>query len=160
TFFGTKVSDTSERVRSRPISRVLSRAAIHLGCASPRTSSDLPGSSCGHTQHSPIRSCSGWGLPCHTRYRVRGALLPHLFTLTGLASGGIFSVALSVGSRLPGVTWHPAQWSPDFPPGLRVPAAAWPTPRRPLNDFPRDGKFPAFTREPACACGRHSARRR
>ncbi|KTD76139.1 hypothetical protein Lwor_2257 [Legionella worsleiensis] len=30
--------------------------------------------------------------------------------------GGIFSVALSVGSHLPGVTWHPALWSPDFPP--------------------------------------------
>jgi len=30
--------------------------------------------------------------------------------------GGIFSVALSVGSRPPGVTWHPALWSPDFPP--------------------------------------------
>ena len=29
--------------------------------------------------------------------------------------GGIFSVALSVGSRPPGVTWHPALWSPDFP---------------------------------------------
>ncbi|AGZ33699.1 hypothetical protein PVLB_04460 [Pseudomonas sp. VLB120] len=28
----------------------------------------------------------------------------------------MFSVALSVGSRLPGVTWHPALWSPDFPP--------------------------------------------
>jgi hypothetical protein len=33
-----------------------------------------------------------------------------------MGSGGIFSVALSVGSRLPGVTWHPALWSPDFPP--------------------------------------------
>ena len=30
--------------------------------------------------------------------------------------GGLLSVALSVGSRLPGVTWHPALWSPDFPP--------------------------------------------
>ena len=30
----------------------------------------------------PIWSCSGWGLPCHLRYRKRGALLPHLFTLT------------------------------------------------------------------------------
>ena len=29
--------------------------------------------------------------------------------------GGMFSVALSVGSRLPGITWHPARWSPDFP---------------------------------------------
>src|SRR5580692_7283244 len=32
---------------SRPLSRVLSRAVIPLGCASPRTSSDLPGSPCG-----------------------------------------------------------------------------------------------------------------
>jgi len=30
--------------------------------------------------------------------------------------GGLFSVALSIDSRLPGVTWHPALWSPDFPP--------------------------------------------
>jgi hypothetical protein len=29
--------------------------------------------------------------------------------------GGMFSVALSVGSRRPGVTWHFALWSPDFP---------------------------------------------
>jgi hypothetical protein len=28
----------------------------------------------------------------------------------------MFSVALSIGSRRPGVTWHPALWSPDFPP--------------------------------------------
>ena len=28
---------------------------------------------------------------------------------------GIFSVALAVGSHRPGVTWHPALWSPDFP---------------------------------------------
>ena len=30
-------------------------------------------------------------------------------------NGGIFSVALSVSSRLPGVTWRPALRSPDFP---------------------------------------------
>jgi len=30
--------------------------------------------------------------------------------------GGLFSVALSMGSRPPGVTWRPARWSPDFPP--------------------------------------------
>jgi len=29
--------------------------------------------------------------------------------------GGIFSVALSVGSRLPGITWLLALRSPDFP---------------------------------------------
>ena len=33
-------------------------------------------------------------------------------------SGGIISVALSVGLRPPGVTWHLALWSPDFPPRL------------------------------------------
>ena len=34
---------------SWPISRVLSRTVIHLGCTSPCTSSDLPGNSVGHT---------------------------------------------------------------------------------------------------------------
>ena len=60
--------------RSRPISRVLSRTTIHLGCASPRTSSDLPGSLYGPyvppqvrvpgTACFPIWSCSRRGLPC------------------------------------------------------------------------------------------------
>jgi len=55
---------------------------------------------------------------CHRR----GALLPHPFTLTGHDPlpgndlGGLFSVALSVGSRPPGVTWHVIRGSPDFPP--------------------------------------------
>jgi len=30
----------------------------------------------------PIWSCSEWGLPRHPSYLERGALLPHLFTLT------------------------------------------------------------------------------
>ena len=30
-------------------------------------------------------------------------------------AGGLFSVALSIGSRLPGVTWRPVRRSPDFP---------------------------------------------
>ena len=67
----------------------------------------------------PIWSCSGRGLPCRFRCRKCGALLPHHFTLTqGARSsvGGIFSVALSVGSRPPGVTWRPVLRSPDFPP--------------------------------------------
>ena len=41
--------------------------------------------------------------------------------------GGIFSAALSVGSRPPGVTWRPVLWCPDFPLPLRT-AAAQPTP--------------------------------
>jgi hypothetical protein len=48
--------------------------------------------------------------------RVAGELLPHRFTLTVLADGGLFSVALSVGLPPLGVTQHPALWSPDFPP--------------------------------------------
>ncbi len=30
--------------------------------------------------------------------------------------GGLLSAALVVGSRPPAVSWHPALWSPDFPP--------------------------------------------
>ena len=41
-------------------------------------------------------------------------------------AGGIFSAALAVDSRPPGVTWHLALWSPDFPPschaGQRLPS--------------------------------------
>src|SRR5258708_37366755 len=36
------------------------------------------------------------------------------FAVKGL--GGLFSVALSVGSRPPGVTWHLIRRSPAFPP--------------------------------------------
>ena len=110
---------------SRPISRVLSWATIHLGRASPRASSDLPGSPCGPQVRGRSRRASLFGLApggvcraaecCHRR----GALLPHRFTLTVSALlrrlGGLLSVALSVGSRPPGVTWHLALWSPDFP---------------------------------------------
>ena len=114
---------------SRPISRVLSWAAIHLGRISRCASSNLPGSRADYTFEDeprcpPIWSCSGRGLPCRLRYRRRGALLPHHFTLTPLARGergGIFSVALAVGLRLPGVTWRPVLWSPDFPPSRETP---------------------------------------
>src|SRR5690554_5084323 len=38
----------------------------------------------------PIWSCSEWGLPCHSSYLERGALLPHLFTLTLQARRFVF----------------------------------------------------------------------
>ena len=66
--------------------------------------------------------CSKWGLPCRLCCQRRGALLPHHFTLTrarqaiGEHVGGVFSAALSITSRRPGVTRHFALWSPDFPP--------------------------------------------
>ena len=57
----------------------------------------------GPTLRFPIWSCTRWGLPCRSCHHGRGALLPHLFTLTipkESESGGIFSVALS---RIPAV---------------------------------------------------------
>ena len=83
-------SGRQERSGSRPVSRVLSRAAIHLGHTSPCASSDLPGSGAGHASRSPIWSCSGWGLPCHRCHHRRGALLPHLFTLTRMVRAVCF----------------------------------------------------------------------
>jgi|GEM_PF-5588602 len=89
-----------------------------LGRPRPRTI--YPGGLNGAGRHrsSPIRSFSGWGLPCHFRHRKRGALLPHRFTLAARSRevGGLFSVALSLGLRPVGVTNHPDPWSPDFPP--------------------------------------------
>ena len=59
----------------------------------------------------PIRSCSRWGLPCRPCCQGRGALLPHRFALArgppcGACAGGLFSVALSLGSPPPAVNRH------------------------------------------------------
>ena len=79
-------------------------ATIPLGLSLLKGSSDLPGSlnGAGHSS-SPIWSCFAWGLPCQPDYSDRGALLPHLFTLTsarGTDQSGMFSVALAVAVRL------------------------------------------------------------
>ena len=47
-------------------------------------------------------------------YRTLSALP----VLAERAIGGLLSAALVVGLHRPGVTWHPALWSPDFPPPL------------------------------------------
>ena len=70
----------------------------------------------------PIRYCSRWGLPCRTCCQIRGGLLPHPFTLTRPAhrrSGGLLSVALSLGSPPPDVIRHRVSMEP----GLSSPAA-------------------------------------
>lgn len=68
----------------------------------------------------PLFGLAPGGVFPATGLRRRGALLPHLFTLAVAPRearlGGVFSVALSVGLRPPGVTWRPVLWSPDFPP--------------------------------------------
>ena len=69
----------------------------------------------------PIRSCSRWGLPCRRRYRQRGALLPHRFTLAVPSRCRAEQAVCSL--------WHypwartrrtlsgtVCPWSPDFPP--------------------------------------------
>ncbi len=113
-------SGCQRRSGSRPVSRVLSWAIIHLGPPSPVASCDLPESAAGHGIAFLFGLAPGGVYLATACYHVCGALLPHHFTLTdpGLSTrtGGIFSVALSVDSRPPGVTWHPALWSPDFPP--------------------------------------------
>ncbi len=142
--------------RSRPISRVLSRTTIPLGCASPRTSSDLPGSLHGpcvrrlRTACFPIWSCSRRGLPCHrmlppARCALTAPFHPYRPHCCGL--GGLLSVALSVGSRPPGVTWRLALGSPDFPPRLRA-AVVWPTPARMVRAAGHGSKSIALVSEP------------
>ena len=88
-----------ERNARRPISRVLSLReqgmTIHLGRPSPNASCGLPGRRRGNPPAqgrspmpvAPIRPSSRWGLPCRRRYRRRGALLPHPFTLTRRSRG-------------------------------------------------------------------------
>lgn len=117
-FFGLK-SRGRRRSESRSVSRVLSRTAIPLRQPSLTASSNLPGSSAGHANGSLFGLAPGGVYLATDCYQPRGALLPHLFTLTGTeVLRRLFSVALSVGSRPPGVTWRLALWSPDFPPSL------------------------------------------
>jgi hypothetical protein len=84
-------------------------------------------------QSLPIWSCSVWGLPCRWRYRQRGGLLPHRFTLT---AGRVHGMLLRAGQQpeavsfllhwpsmrlhahLPDVIRHTALRSSDFPPPL------------------------------------------
>jgi len=108
--------------KSSPVSRVLSWTVIRLGYASPHTSSNLPESSAGHANRFLF------GLAPSGVYH-RHELLPdmrcaltapfHPYRLN-FSLGGLFSVALAVDSRPPGVTWHSTLWSPDFPPLLLV----------------------------------------
>ena len=152
-------------VRRRPDAlrrRRLGVTTIPLVPASLAGSSDRPGgcrpakapATCrarrrrrtGRPQRLPIWSCSVRGFACHPCCHGRGALLPHLFTLTRLRpptlgagfggtpgglpaeaprsrakAGGIFSVPLSFELPRPGVTRRTALRSSDFPPAFALP---------------------------------------
>jgi len=91
---------------------------ITLGRQLPAASSDLPGSSGGPPSNAPLCGLAPDGV-CRASPVTRGTgeLLPRLFTLTPRrARGGMFSVALSLGSPPVAVSDHPALWSSDFPP--------------------------------------------
>ena len=121
---------------SRPVSRGLSGAIIPLGCASPRTSSSLPGSTrwprvAACAACFPIWPCSRRGLPCRRRCRRRGALLPHHFNLAvTLARAWAVSFLLHfpwarAPQVLPGAVPCGAR---TFLHALAGAAIAWPTP--------------------------------
>jgi hypothetical protein len=109
----------------------------------PRTGRPIDAQLALDRRRHPIWSCSMRGFACHRRYRRRGALLPHLFTLTRLrppdfgeagprnrtgASRACLAEApearrravyflchWSVRLPCPGVTRRTALWSSDFP---------------------------------------------
>jgi hypothetical protein len=115
--------------------------AIPLGRPSPSASSNQPerqGQRTGPAASeaprvAPIRFCSRRGLPCRRRCRPRGALLPHPFTLAfslnGLwapRSGGLLSVALSLGSPPPDVIRRRIRMEPGLSSAFQA-AAVRPT---------------------------------
>src|SRR5690606_20544726 len=112
----------AEGRRTRPICRVVSGTVIPLGASSPIRSSSLPGDSAGRVivtlfGLAPGGVCRAGLLP-GSRCALTAPFHPcHAPCILSNARpfGGLLSVALSVGSRRPGVTWHRALWSPDFP---------------------------------------------
>ncbi len=76
------VKHNFKKIRSGPISRVLSRTIIPLGVQSLVRSSDLPESSTGRASGFLFGLASGGVYLAVNCYQTRGALLPHPFTLT------------------------------------------------------------------------------
>jgi|GEM_PF-2142218 len=105
----------------------------------------------------PIWSCSMWGLPCAVCCQAAGALLPHLFTLTAPCGEAVFSLwhfpSLGFETKIPGVTWHIALRSSDFPRALARPRSSGPFATSPLyairGGIPRDSGGPVTGKAPA-----------
>ena len=163
--FGILERGQREKGVSRPVSRVLygpaSRhpdvAAIPLGRSLPTASSNQPGRPAWKpglrrsrsAAVVPIRSCSRWGLPCRPRCRVRGALLPHPFTLTpGPSIRGRFAFCgtfpgVAPAGRYPAPCFHGAR---TFLPGPQASEAA----ARPADIGDVGNRRPSSTRLRAC----------
>ena len=108
--------------------------AIPLGRPLPSTSSNQPErqgqrkglAALNAPRVAPIRFCSRRGLPCRRRCRLRGALLPHPFTLAfpldGLAASDpavCFLWRFPWGRPRRTLSGAVSVWSPDFPPSFR-----------------------------------------
>ncbi len=132
---GPQEQDEEMKVR-RPVSRVLSTPCgdgwpflWDVRCRTPLATDPGGGAETPlpvARRAAPIWSCSRWGLPCRFRCRSRGGLLPHRFhpCLAGDRPkagqpGGLFSVALSLGSPPPAVSRHRVSMEP----GLSSPLA-------------------------------------
>ena len=104
---------------SGPISRVLSWTTIPLGLNLRAGSSNLPACTAGHGIARLFGLAPGGVFPA---IPVAGNAVRSYRTFSPLPAlarfGGIFSVALSVGSRPPAVNRRLALWSPDFPPRI------------------------------------------
>jgi hypothetical protein len=129
---------------SRPISRVLSWTIIHLGPPSPTASSNLPESTAGRGIAFLFGLAPGGVYHAAVCCHLRGALLPHHFTLTpgpACAVAGRFIFCCTFRRLAP-----PRSYLAPCPmePGLSSPlptisrnrATAWPTPR---SIFPHPG---------------------
>ena len=92
-------------------------AIIHLGYKSPCISSNLPRNSSGRAIV-PLFGLAPSGVYPATTVTCCAVRSYRTISPLPAKAGGIFSVALAVDSRLPGVTWHSALWSPDFPPSI------------------------------------------
>jgi hypothetical protein len=146
--------------KSRPVSRVLSRTIIPLDSPSPATSSGLPESTRGHAL--PLARRLSYLALLQVGFAVPSVLPRPRCALTApfhpcrrhcWRLGGLLSVALSVGSRRPGVTWHLVLRSPDFPPRFaRNAATVRPTPRAPYPHAPPTSSAPIRPRSRASRC--------
>ena len=162
----TKAQIVMRKKESRPLSRVLSWTVIPLGTVSPQSSSSLPGSArrSGAAVPPPL-------LPYLALLQV-GFAVPSLLPATRCALtapfhpcqhrfrhfGGLLSVALSVGSRPPGVTWHlrpaePGLSSPQVPCGARA-ATVWPALQRTPYGLHRGNSIRVRVRRPAASPAR------
>ena len=65
--------------------------------------------------HAPLFGLAPGGVYHANNVAINAVRSYHTISPLPASAGGIFSVALSMSSRPPGITWHLVLWSPDFP---------------------------------------------